>query len=163
MMDSLRRLDPVSRRLRSFQRAAKRATCALGMALGRAPEDAEVAAHLGLTASRFEKLARELYDAGCEINGTVRMETAVFPVDQLPTGCGDPERLAERTELRATVNAALGILPHRYRAVIRWRHFEGLTMSLIGARLGISEGRVSQIHARAIRRLREYPELRTHA
>ena len=149
-------------RLRSFQRAASQATETLTMTLGRRPSDSELAAQVGLTTCRFEHLSRELHEAGWAVNGVDRPEAA-YPVDQLPAKSRDPERLAEMAELRDTLNDALGILPGRYRAVIRWYHFDGLTMSRIGAKLGITEGRVSQIHSRAIRRLRENPGLRMHA
>ena len=162
IVDSLRRIDPLSRRLRSFQRAASQATETLTMTLGRRPSDSELAAQVGLTTCRFEHLSRELHEAGWAVNGVDRPEAA-YPVDQLPAKSRDPERLAEMAELRDTLNDALGILPGRYRAVIRWYHFDGLTMSRIGAKLGITEGRVSQIHSRAIRRLRENPGLRMHA
>jgi RNA polymerase sigma factor for flagellar operon FliA len=53
-------------------------------------------------------------------------------------------------------------LSRRARAVIRWHHFDGLTMKRIAERLGVSESRVSQIHAGAIRHLREHAGLRKH-
>jgi RNA polymerase sigma factor for flagellar operon FliA len=163
IVDSLRRIDPLSRRLRSFQRAASQATETLTMTLGRHPSDFEVAAHVGLSACRFERLARELHESGGAVNGVARKDTAVCPVDQLPAKSRDPERLAEVAELRDTLNTALGMLPRRYRAVIRWYHFEGLTMKRIAERLGVSEGRVSQIHSCAIRHLQGHPRLRMHA
>jgi RNA polymerase sigma factor for flagellar operon FliA len=79
MMDSLRRIDPISRRLRSFQRTATQATYALTMTLGRMPDDAEVAAHLGLTASRFERLLRELHESGGAVKGNVLTEAGTTP------------------------------------------------------------------------------------
>jgi RNA polymerase sigma factor for flagellar operon FliA len=162
IVDSLRRIDPLSRRLRSFQRAASQATETLTTRLGWRPSESEVAAHIGLTPCRFERLSRELHDSGGAVSGNLPTGAAAASVDQLPARSRDPERQAAMAELRDALNAALGMLPHRYLAVIRWHHFEGLTMSRIGARLGISEGRVSQIHSRAIRRLREYPGLRMH-
>ncbi len=158
IVDSLRRIDPLSRRLRSFQKASSQAAETLTMTLGRRPSDSEVAAHIGLAAGRFERLSRELHEAG----GGVQTEIIVHPVDQFPARSRDPERLAEVAELRDSLNDALGTLPGRYRAVIRWYHFDGLTMRRIGVKLGISEGRVSQIHSGAIRRLREHARLREH-
>ncbi len=162
IMDSLRRIDPLSRRLRSFQRVASQAAETLTMRLGRRPRDSEVAAYAGLPLCRFERLLRELHEAGGSITGVSRNEACVYPLDLIPARSGDPERLAAMAELRDTVNDALGKLPRRYRAVIRLYHFDGLTMSRIGAKLGISEGRVSQIHAGAIRRLREDRGLQMH-
>jgi RNA polymerase sigma factor for flagellar operon FliA len=160
--DSLRRLDPLSRRLRSFKRSAQGAADVLTAKLGRPPSDAEVAARLGLTTSRFERLSRELNaaDAG---NGLVPVKTAALTVDDLPAKCRDPERFAEWRELRATMNGALRTLPCRYRTVIRWYHFEGWTMKRIADKLGVNESRVSQIHSVAMQRLREHPGLRVHA
>jgi RNA polymerase sigma factor for flagellar operon FliA len=157
-VDSLRRIDPLSRRLRSFQKASSIATEMLTMKLGRPPSDSEVASHIGLAAGRFERLFRELHEAG--FGGT---EAVIYPVDQLPARSRDPEELAEVAELRDKLKDALGTLPGRYCAVIRWYHFDGLTMRRIGAKLGISEGRVSQIHSGAMRRLREHPGLREYA
>lgn len=138
IVDSLRRLDPLSRRLRSFQKAAAQATETLTMTLGRLPSDAEVADYLGLAACRFERLSRELHECGGAVNG-VRAEAAAYLVDQLPARSPDPERLAEMGELRDALHDALRTLPLRYRAVIRWYHFEGLSMRRIGAKLGIRQ------------------------
>lgn len=144
-------------------RAAKQAADALTVTLGRVPSDAEVAAHVGVPACRFERLSRELNEAGCTVNGSAPRETALIPVDRLPAGCDDPEQLAEWAELRARMSGALRTLPRRDRTVIRWHHFDGWTMKRIAAQLGISEGRVSQIHSGAIRRLREHTGLRGRA
>ena len=158
--DSLRRLDPVSRRLRSFQRAATQAADTLRVTLGRTPGDAEVAARIGLPACRFEKLSRELGTAGSAADSSPRVESNVLSVDRLPALCADPERLAQWAELRETMKSALLTLPYRERTVIHWRHFDGWSMKRIAARLGVTESRVSQIHAGAIRRLGEHPGFR---
>jgi len=161
--DSLRRLDPVSRRLRSFQKVAKQAADTLTVTLGRAPNDAEIAARVGLPACRFKRLSRDLHEAGCSVDGAAPAETTLTPLDRRPAECDDPQRLAEWAELRTTMNGALRTLPRRDQTVIRWRHFDGWTMKRIAARLGVSESRVSQIHSGAMRRLKEPPELRKRA
>jgi len=161
IMDSLRRLDPLSRRLRSFQKAVSQASDALTAKLGRQPADTEIAARIGMPFHRFERLSRELRGAGGL--SSLAAPTPALSSDMLPAKCVSPELHCERAELREALDAALDALPVRCRIVIRCYHFEGLTMAGIGHRLGISEGRVSQIHAGAIRRLRESRWLRMHA
>jgi RNA polymerase sigma factor for flagellar operon FliA len=163
IIDSLRRLDPVSRRLRSFQKAAKQATDALTVKLGREPSNAEVAAQVGLAAYRFERLSRELGEVGCDATGFVPAKPVLFSVDGLPARSDSPDRRVELAELRKTLVGALQTLPQRDRMVVRWRHFDGLTVGCIAAKLGISESRTNQIHSAAIRRLREHSELRERA
>jgi RNA polymerase sigma factor for flagellar operon FliA len=64
---------------------------------------------------------------------------------------------------RVGLAEAAQALPPRYRSVIRLYHFDEWTMKQIGRHLGVNESRVSQIHAGAIQRLREHPELRKRA
>ncbi len=60
----------------------------------------------------------------------------------------------EQREIRERVRAALAALPARERRIIELYYYAGATMKQIGARIGVNESRVSQLHARAIARLR---------
>jgi RNA polymerase sigma factor for flagellar operon FliA len=73
---------------------------------------------------------------------------------------GDPAEIAEvdaRTALdglRDDVERALAVIPLRERSILASYYSDGLTLAAIGRRLGVSEARVSQLHARAIAQLR---------
>ena len=73
---------------------------------------------------------------------------------------GDPTEIAEvdaraaHDGLRDDVEGALAAIPVRERAVLASYYGDGLTLAAIGRRLGVSEARVSQLHARAIAQLR---------
>ena len=73
---------------------------------------------------------------------------------------GDPAEVAEvdvraaHDGLRDDVERALAAIPVRERAILACYYSDGLTLAMIGRRLGISEARVSQLHARAIAQLR---------
>jgi RNA polymerase sigma factor FliA len=67
----------------------------------------------------------------------------------------DVYRGHEMKQLRATVNAIIELLPERERNVIKYHYFHGLGVSEIGDILGVTKGRVSQIHREALRNLRE--------
>src|SRR5438445_10286420 len=93
--DSLRRLDPISRCLRSQQKTAERATTELTTNLGRCPTEAETARRLHLSLRCWRRLRWKLYTAGCPVDG-YPMNGAVAPADpeKLPGTWADPEQLA---------------------------------------------------------------------
>ena len=161
--DSLRSIDPVSRCLRSQQKAAERAIIELAASKQRPPTEREIAARLKLRLREWRKLSRTLYEAGCPVNGHTPGATGPTELDRLPSRWPDPERSAAIAELCAGITGAAKTLPPRYRSVIELYHFDGWTMKQIGAQLGVNESRVSQIHSGAMRRLREHPELRKRA
>lgn len=65
-----------------------------------------------------------------------------------------PQEQVERRLDRAALEAAVSHLPEREAKIVGWHYFEGIAFKTIAARLGVSEPRVSQLHARAIGRLR---------
>jgi RNA polymerase sigma factor for flagellar operon FliA len=69
--------------------------------------------------------------------------TAPSPLEQVET----------RME-RASLEVAVGKLPEREASIVRWHYFEGVAFKEIASRLGVSEPRVSQLHSRAMIRLR---------
>lgn len=61
----------------------------------------------------------------------------------------------EMKQLRETVNAIIEVLPERERSVIKYHYYHGLGVTEIGDILGLTKGRISQIHREALRNLRE--------
>jgi len=151
--DSLRRLDPVSRGLRTEQKKADRAVAALTVQFGRSPSEAEVAMHLQVPETKWRKLRRQLHDAGCGVDGS-GAATCRVPPEALPGTWLEPERHVELGKLRSRLGRALQALPVRHRYVIRLHDFEEWTMKRIGERLGVNESRVSQIRSAALIRLK---------
>lgn len=155
IMDSLRRIDPVSRCLRSRQKAAEQASAELMTILGRYPTEKEIAVRLQLPLGRWRRLCRELYEAGCPVNGPpMNRPLAPRDPDRLRATGADPEQTTCQAETRQILARAIDTLPNRYRQVLRLYDFEELTMRQIGIRLGVDESRVSQIRADALARLR---------
>ena len=73
----------------------------------------------------------------------------------MPSEPDAPDAAYEKVETRDRVRAAIQALPWRERKVIGLYYYAEATMKQIGAEIGVNESRVSQLHARAIRRLRE--------
>ncbi len=92
-----------------------------------------------------------------------RIPIAVVGFDDLPpqesdSFCGDGATPFDHVEEKFTVEALRGAvaeLPTRERDIIRMRYFEGLPSKAIASMMGLSEARISQLHARATARLRE--------
>jgi DNA-binding CsgD family transcriptional regulator len=73
----------------------------------------------------------------------------------VPVEAERPDAAYERKEVEDRVRGAIATLPPRERRVIALYYYGEVTMKEIGAELGVNESRVSQLHARALRRLRE--------
>jgi RNA polymerase sigma factor FliA len=151
ILDELRGHDPLTRDQRAFVRRLAAATHQLSAALGRAPDEAEVAQALGMTLDAYQaQLARMTATAARSGAGTYDEETA----DWLGEERGRPDAIAEQSEQCAIVSAAIERLPPRQREILWMYYHEGQTLRQIADRVGVSESRVSQIHSDAIQRLR---------
>ncbi|MFL6573086.1 MAG: sigma-70 family RNA polymerase sigma factor [Burkholderiales bacterium] len=67
----------------------------------------------------------------------------------------DPYRVLEVKRLRERLLVIVEALPERERRILKWHYFEHMDFKLIGAALGLSKGRISQLHARALKLMRE--------
>lgn len=158
MLDGLRAMDWVPQGLRRRAREVEACYRRLESRLGRPAEDAEVAAELGLTTEEFADLLQDL-----------ARTTVVSLDDVLPSDADDPAAVLDRladpdaadpleaatlTDLRRRLADALRGIPERERLVVTLYYYEGLTVKEIAAVMGVSPSRVSQLHTRAILRLR---------
>jgi RNA polymerase sigma factor FliA len=160
IIDELRALDWVPRSVRSRAREIERAITALESRLKRTPEDAEVAAELGISTKELQDIFTKLSytsvmsfdeiwapsserDDKASLASTLRDEDAENPVD-----------IFESEELKDVLAAAIEHLPERERTVIVLHYFKGLALKEIGQILGVTESRVSQLHTKAVLRMR---------
>jgi len=153
ILDHLRMLDPLSRKLRGASRRITEATAQLGTRLGRAPTEEEIAAELGVSLAEYQKLLGEIANGGL-----ARLEvTSDGPVQDTT-----PEVLAEKREMVDHVALALESLPERLKLVVGLHYQEECTFREIGEILGVTESRVCQLHAEAIHRVRAKLETRSN-
>ena len=156
MLDSLRDLDWAPRSLRRMRRDVDSAMGSLRRKLNREPEEAEIAAEMGMTLPDYEKTIEQLrtldigairsLDAPSE-DGTSRIELCVDPSEGVFTQL-------ERKELRAHLAKAIEQLPERERQILALYFEEELTLAEIGQVIGVGESRVSQLRSLALARLR---------
>lgn len=155
MLDSLRDLDWAPRSARRRAREVENVMRTLEGSLGRAATEEEIANRLGITLQEFHQLLNELRGLNvANINDDDDDEGGV----NLRHIADDPTRtplaIYQQTEARETLTAAVESLPERERQIVALYFVEELTMKEIGAVLGVTESRVSQIRTSAILRLR---------
>lgn len=157
ILDSLRAQDHASRDMRRRIKKTEAACASLERRLGRPAGDAEMAEAMGLSLAKWHERLAELQRVGFEGPGSRPPQDGSKRVNEedLPAGPeGDPFALCYRREQRDLLSRAIGCLTERERSIITFYYKELLTMKQIGARLGIDESRVSQLHAGAVARLR---------
>jgi RNA polymerase sigma factor FliA len=160
IIDELRTLDWVPRSVRARAREFERVNTKLEARLQRAPTDDEMATELEISLG-------ELHDTLVQIsNSTIVALDELWTVsdstgDQVSLldtladdAAEDPQTLVERSSFRDRVADAIVALPEREKMVIALYYYENLTLREIGEILGVTESRVSQLHTKAVLRLR---------
>ena len=71
-----------------------------------------------------------------------------------PEHAPDPAAVMDQTDLKDRVADAIARLPEREKLVVALYYYENLTLREIGEVLGVTESRVSQLHTKAVLRLR---------
>jgi RNA polymerase sigma factor for flagellar operon FliA len=150
MLDELRAADPLTRDMRQHLNERRAAVHHLEGVLGRAPRADEIAAALGLEIDAYHALVENLRGHTVGSLDDLCAEDGV----QLAGEAEDPCDAAASSESRAAVVAAIDGLPEREAEVLRLYYFADMTLKEIGARLGVTESRVCQIHTQATRALR---------
>lgn len=161
ILDSLRSLDWVPRSVRKQKKQMERVSSRLEQELGRQASDEELSAELGLDMAEYHKMLDMLKSVSLgkfiELSNSDAMgsdesdATIAFIVDD---SADDPYTELQKNELIDMVAETLGRLPEKERLVVNMYYFDELTMKEIGSVLGITESRVSQLHTKAMKRLR---------
>jgi RNA polymerase sigma factor for flagellar operon FliA len=160
IIDELRSMDWVPRSVRARARDIERAIASLEAKLTRAPTDEEIAARLGISEDEFQEslleISRSSIAALDELwTSSTSGGDAVALIDTIedPTAA-EPQTAMAHTELREALGEAIARLPEREKLVVTLYYYEELTLREIGEVLGVTESRVSQLHTKAILRLK---------
>jgi RNA polymerase sigma factor for flagellar operon FliA len=156
MIDALRR-DAWPRGVRRQRREIDAAREALRRELGHEPSMADLAARVGSDEKRLSRTIVRIntIESTSPLATGEHIDEGSLPRALVPSEPDSPHAAYEKVETRERVHAAIAGLPWRERKVIGLYYYGQVTMKEIGAEIGVNESRVSQLHARAIRRLRE--------
>jgi RNA polymerase sigma factor for flagellar operon FliA len=159
IIDELRSMDWVPRSVRSRARDIERAISELEGRLGRAPTDEEIAQKLGLSEDELNESLSEI--SRTSIAALDELWTVSSGGDQIAlidtiedTQGPNPQSMLAETEMKEAIGEAIARLPEREKLVVTLYYYEELTLREIGEVLGVTESRVSQLHTKAILRLK---------
>jgi RNA polymerase sigma factor for flagellar operon FliA len=159
MLDELRSLDWVQRSVRQVAAQLDRERTALEHALGRGVTGAELAQSMGLDMPRYHQLRDRTGGPGMvsfeDIGADSGEEQRSFLECVEDSSATAPDDQTNRSKIRTVLEDAIASLSKRQRLVIGLYYVEELNLKEIGSILGVTESRVSQIHTRAVKTLRQ--------
>lgn len=155
ILDHLREIDWVPRSVREKTAAVQRTARALEITLGRPAREDELARGLGLSLADYRGLLTQIAPVT-----VVSLEDLGFGNGEaelsLDHADGDPLRSLLRRERLRLAAQAVGRLPEREQLLLSLYYRDELTMKQVGSLLGLTESRVSQLHAQALLRVRAH-------
>lgn len=158
--DGLRSMDWIPYSIRQKAKELESTYARLEHDLGRAATDEEVCAAMGISKEHFSHLLAETsFTSVLSLEDLWKLDkdgaNSVRVIDTIQdTNVPDPISMVMLEEQKRILTEAINKLPEREKLVIALYYYEGLTLKEIGKVLGVSESRISQMHTKAILRLR---------
>ncbi|WP_336366927.1 RNA polymerase sigma factor FliA [Marinobacter sp. C2H3] len=152
MVDEIRKGDWVPRSVHRNSRRIAQAIKAVEDRLGREAQDAEVAEELGMDLAEYHSSLSDA-NGGRLFSLDELNESGELPIDHTDDDDNPLDGLSEDA-FRRSLAQAIDELPEREKLVLSLYYQEELNLKEIGAVIGVSESRVSQIHSQAAHRLR---------
>lgn len=158
ILDELRAIDWVPRSVRTQAKNVEEAYSVLEGRLGRTPSDQEVALELGMSEDDLLKVFSRINYTSVvaldQVLPALERTSSASLVERLDGGRAQPLVELERKESQRMMAQAILSLGNREKTVLTLYYYENLTMSEIGAVIGVTEGRVCQIHTKAVLQLK---------
>ena len=160
IIDELRSLDWVPRSVRAKAREIESTQSRLERELGRAPTDQEVADKLETTVDDFQDSLVQISNSNVvaldelwTVSDSSGDQVSLLDTMKDPNAV-DPARELGVSELKDRLAHAISRLPEREKLIVALYYYENLTLREIGEVLGVTESRVSQLHTKAVLRLK---------
>jgi len=155
MIDALRK-DAWPRGVRRQRRELEAAREELRREMGCEPSLADLAAKVGSDEKRLGRTIVRInaIESTSPLASNDHLDESTLPAALIPSEPERPDVAYERSEIKRRVLEAISSLPPREQTVISLYYYKEATMKQIGSEIGVNESRVSQLHARAIGRLR---------
>lgn len=157
ILDQIRKMDWIPRTIRQKQKKIDTAIREIEARCGRSATDEEVAANLGITNDEYVDWQSQM-----KITNVVSLNEFMEQGSEIPNDSSfnrkaqfdEPEEVIERDELKRILVAALELLTEKERKVIVLYYYEDLTLKEISSILEVSESRTSQLHTRALQKMK---------
>jgi RNA polymerase sigma factor FliA len=162
IIDELRSLDWVPRSVRSRAREIEAAQAKREHELQRAPTEEELASKLGIDEQELQSSLLEIANSSVyaldelwTVSDSSGDQVSLLDTIKDPRA-DDPQESLDSSEIKDRLTDAIGSLPEREQLVVALYYYENLTLREIGEVLGVTESRVSQLHTKAVMRLKSH-------
>ncbi len=157
ILDQIRKMDWIPRTIRQKQKRIDAAIKEIETQYGRSATDEEIARLLGITDEEYLDWQSQM-----KITNVVSLNEFLEQGSEVSNEAGStksaafdsPEEILERDELKKVLAQALELLTEKERKVIVLYYYEDLTLKEISNILEVSESRISQLHTRALQKMR---------
>lgn len=150
MIDYLRSKDWIPVTMRQKLRKYEQTVCQLESTLGRSATDEELSEALGISIRELKTLVAQFNSS------TIVPLEEYLQTDNIESIDSNPAETAEYLELKETLARVIDRLPEKERLVVSLYYYDELTLKEISLILKLSEARISQLHTKAIFRMRGY-------
>ena len=156
ILDQIRKMDWIPRTIRQKQKQIDAVMKQVEQEKGRQATDLEIAEGLGITEDEFYDMQSQM-----KITGLVSLDEFMESGSDVPQGYGgttahfdSPEENIEKQELYQMLGEAMALLTEKEQRIIELYYYQELTLKEIASILEVSESRISQLHTRAIGKMR---------
>ena len=157
ILDQIRKMDWIPRTIRQKQKKIDAVIRDIEARYGRSATDEEVSSGLGITEEEYLDWQSQM-----KITNVVSLNEFLEQGSEVPNEASQsrssqfdsPEEVQERDELKKMLTESLELLTEKERKVIVFYYYEDLTLKEISNILGVSESRISQLHTRALQKMR---------
>jgi RNA polymerase sigma factor FliA len=160
IIDELRSLDWVPRSVRAKAREIERANAKLEHKLHRAPTDQEMSEELEVDLEEFQESLMRISNSSVvaldelwTVSDSSGDQVSLLDTIQ-DESAADPAQEMDLTDMKDRLADSIARLPEREKLVVALYYYENLTLREIGEVLGVTESRVSQLHTKAVLRLK---------
>lgn len=155
ILDQIRKMDWIPRTIRQKQKQIDAVSKEIEATYGRNATQEEIAEHLGITDDEYLNWQSQM-----KVTNVVSLNEYMEQGSDVPNGrnassyFAQPEEVLEESELKEVLKDALELLTEKEKRVIELYYYEELTLKEISAILEVSESRISQLHTKALQKMK---------
>ena len=155
ILDQIRKMDWIPRTIRQKQKQIDAAMKEFEVTHGRQATDAELAEQLGIKEEEYTEWQSQMKVTGVvSLNEFMEQGGSEAPLEQNYSKFDGPEEVYEKGELKEVLMQALEMLTEKEQKVILLYYYEELTLKEISRVLEVSESRISQLHTKALQKMK---------
>lgn len=157
ILDQIRKMDWIPRSVRQKQKKIDMTMSKLEAEYGRPATDEEIAKELDITVDELDT-----WNGQTKISNIISLEDFIEQGSEIRMDAShnsqfeQPEKIVEKSELALMLEKALDELTEKEKSVVLFYYYEDLSLKEISKVLGVSESRVSQLHTKAIQKMKKH-------